>query len=147
MVGGQARAVLISVVFEKAMRISGRAKAGGKAIEDEKDKEESDAKKKIEKNDAQQSTADQAKGVSGDGMGWGNGRIVNLMSTDTYRIDQASGMFHLIWTSPFAICLTLVLLLVNLTYSALAGFGLLVVGMPLLTKAVQESFRSTKSNQ
>ena len=34
MVGGQARGVLISVIFEKAMNISGRAKAGGKEVTD-----------------------------------------------------------------------------------------------------------------
>ncbi len=30
MVGGQARGMLISVIFEKSMKISGRAKAGGR---------------------------------------------------------------------------------------------------------------------
>ena len=146
MVGGEARAVLISVIFEKAMRISGRAKAGGKAIESPvKSKEDSDEKMKSGQHKNQQSTADRGKGISGDGMGWGNGRIVNLMSTDTYRIDQASGMFHLIWTGPVAICLTLVLLLINLTYSALAGFGLLIFGFPLLTKAVKSLFARRKA--
>lgn len=33
-VGGQARAVLINMIFTKAMKLSGRAKAGGKAIEE-----------------------------------------------------------------------------------------------------------------
>lgn len=32
MIGGQSRAVLISVIFEKSMSISGRAKAGGGAV-------------------------------------------------------------------------------------------------------------------
>ena len=30
-VGGEARAALIAVIFEKAMKLSGRAKAGGKS--------------------------------------------------------------------------------------------------------------------
>jgi len=34
LVGGQSRAVLISIIFEKSMVISSRAKAGGKAIKD-----------------------------------------------------------------------------------------------------------------
>lgn len=155
MVGAQSRGVLIAVIFEKAMKISGRAKAGGKAIEDgikqqENDLEETDSRregflarmvnKKLKPKRGPQGTPDKAQGISGDGVGWGNGRMVNLMSTDTYRIDQASGMFHMIWTSPVAILLTLVLLLINLTYSALAGFGLLVIGIPVLTKAVKLLF-------
>ncbi|KAL9061737.1 MAG: hypothetical protein Q9206_000360 [Seirophora lacunosa] len=149
MVGAQARGVLITLIFEKAMRLSGRAKAGGKAIKyEEKDSEAEELKKAkdnllkrlVTKKFSPHVTPDKAQGVSGDGEGWPNGRIINLMSVDTYRIDQASGMFHMIWTSPIAILITLVVLLVNLTYSALAGFGLLVIGIPVLTKAIKTLF-------
>lgn len=153
MVGAQSRGVLITVIFEKAMKISGRAKAGGKALEDQ-NKEEVDLKteeqkqsfikrmidRKMNPGGGPQATADKAAGISGDGAGWGNGRIVNLMSTDTYRVDQASGMFHMVWTSPVAILITLVVLLINLSYSALAGFALLVIGIPVLTKAIKTLF-------
>jgi ABC-type multidrug transport system fused ATPase/permease subunit len=155
MVGGQSRAVLISVIFEKAMSISGRAKAGGKSIEDGEEKKVEDdvaeekkkAKKWYEfsKSGAKVTTADAGKGVAGDGTGWANGRVVNLMSVDTYRVDQASGLFHLIWTAPIACVITLVLLVVNLTYSALAGFALLVIGLPLLTQAVKGLFKRRKA--
>lgn len=153
MVGAQSRGVLITVIFEKAMKISGRAKAGGKAIVDAENekidiRDEAQKKgffqrmvnKKLNPKGGAQVTADKARGISGDGAGWGNGRVVNLMSTDTYRIDQASGMFHMVWTSPVAIVITLVVLLINLSYSALAGFGLLVIGIPLLTKAIKSLF-------
>jgi ATP-binding cassette subfamily C (CFTR/MRP) protein 1 len=146
MVGGQTRAVLISLIFEKSMKISGRAKAGGRAItegaETEKPEDEvTEAKKgKKQSKKGAKATPDAGKGISGDGTGWANGRVVNLMSVDTYRIDQASGMFHLIWTSPIACLITLALLIVNLTYSGIAGFALLVVGLPLLTKAVKVLF-------
>lgn len=152
MVGAQTRGVLITVIFQKAMRLSGRAKAGGKAIEGDT-KQETPATieekqnfvkrliwKKVHPQGGPKTPVDQARGVSGDGAGWANGRVVNLMSTDTYRIDQASGMFHMIWTSPIAILVTLVVLLINLTYSALAGFGLLVIGIPVLTKAIKILF-------
>jgi len=156
MVGGQTRGVLIALIFEKAMRLSGRAKAGGRAIEDpDKAEEVANLKtpeqkqnfltrminKKLQPKGGPQVTPDKAKGISGDGAGWGNGRIVNLMATDTYRVDQASGMFHMVWTSPVAILITLVVLLINLTYSALAGFGLLVIGIPVLTRAIKTLFR------
>ncbi len=156
MVGGQARGVLITIIFEKAMKISGRAKAGGKPIVNGADSTKGDEKKpgsadekglcqrisrKILLREPKPSPgASGPAGVAGDGQGWGNGRVVNLMSTDTYRIDQASGMFHMIWTSPVIILLTLVLLLVNLSYSALAGFAILVIGTPLLYNIIKKLF-------
>ena len=154
-VGAQSRGTLITTIFEKAMKVSGRAKAGGKAIEAQDTPEEKatttteEEKKglfkrminnKLHPKGGPQVTADKAQGISGDGAGWGNGRVVNLMSTDTYRIDVASGMFHIVWTSPVAILITLVVLLVNLSYSALAGFALLVIGIPVLTRAIQSLF-------
>lgn len=157
MVGAQARGVLITLIFEKAMKLSGRAKAGGKALEDQENDKEAQELNKVKKTLLRrildkkfnqpnpQTTPDKAQGVSGDGTGWANGRIVNLMSVDTYRIDQASGMFHMIWTSPIAILITLVVLLINLTYSALAGFGLLVIGIPVLTEAIKRLFRRRRS--
>jgi len=144
-IGGQARAVLIAVIFDKAMRLSGRAKAGGKAIADVKPppsiKPGSEAEKKwykkmLKKKKKEAKVPEGKEGVSGDGQGWGNGRIINLMSVDTYRIDQASGFFHMIWTAPIAILITIALLIVNLTYSALSGLGLLIIVMPLLGRTV-----------
>ncbi|OJD31060.1 abc transporter [Diplodia corticola] len=150
MVGGEARAALISVIFDKALRISGRAKAGGKPldatppphIKPGSEEERKWYRKMLGRKDhgAKPSPAS-IKGVAGDGMGWGNGRIINLMSVDTYRVDQASAFFHMIWTSPVSILITLALLLYNLTYSALAGFGLLVVAFPLLGKSIKSLFK------
>jgi ATP-binding cassette subfamily C (CFTR/MRP) protein 1 len=148
MIGGEARGVLIALIFNKAMKLSGRAKAGGQAVmeappPDLKPGSEEQLKwykrilKKKEKKQASKVTA----GVAGDGEGWGNGRIVNLMSTDTYRVDQASGFFHMIWTAPIGILITTALLLVNLTYSALPGLGLILIAMPLLGRAVKTLFR------
>ena len=152
-VGGQARGVLVTAIFEKSMKISGQARAGGKSTakggfsEDEIDKEVSLREKKDFAKRFFKAKTDPGKGVklpedatrmaSGDGLGWPNGRVVNMMSTDTYRIDQACGMFHLIWASPMTILITLVILLVNLTSSALAGFSLLFLGIPALTIAVK----------
>jgi ATP-binding cassette, subfamily C (CFTR/MRP), member 1 len=153
MVGGESRAVLISMIFEKAMKISGRAKAGGRALEEgpksgpvlaQEGKNEKQAEKN-QKKGGPRGPPDNRPGVAGDGSGWGNGRVVNLMSVDTYRVDQASGMFHIIWTAPIGCIITLVVLLINLTYSALAGFGLLVIGLPALTKAVKILFRKRRA--
>ncbi|KAL2007722.1 hypothetical protein VTN00DRAFT_7704 [Thermoascus crustaceus] len=72
--------------------------------------------------------------------GWSNGRIVNLMSTDTYRIDQASGW--LAWSYPVAIIVTMVLLIINLTYSALPGIGLFLLSVPIMGIVVRLLFES-----
>ncbi|RYN40607.1 Oligomycin resistance ATP-dependent permease [Alternaria arborescens] len=149
MIGGEARGVLIALIFNKAMKLSGRAKAGGEAVleappPDIKPGSEAEVKwykKILKKKEKKQQSPKTAAGVAGDGEGWGNGRIVNLMSTDTYRIDQASGFFHMIWTAPIGILITTALLLVNLTYSALPGLGLILIAMPLLGRAVKTLFR------
>lgn len=144
--GGQARAALMAVIFDKAMRLSGRAKAGGAALDTPPagikpgSKEERKWYQKMLRRKTKSKKGLQ-QGLDGDGRGWSNGRIINLMSTDTYRVDQAFGFFHMIWTAPVAIVITLILLLVNLTYAALAGFGLLVIAMPILTHAVKSLFR------
>lgn len=153
MVGGECRAVLINAIFEKSLVISGRAKAGGKALKgvdvlDEEmtaSAEKPDTRpalarvlsKRLHPKGGVKTTPDTKAGVAGDGTGWSNGRIVNLMSVDTYRVDQASGMFHIMWTSPIQLVVVLVVLCINIGYSALAGFALLIVTLPLLTKTIK----------
>ncbi|KAI0012833.1 ATP-binding cassette transporter protein YOR1-like protein [Xylariaceae sp. FL0662B] len=147
MIGGQTRAVLISLLFEKSMVLSNRARAGGKDATDvsgegSRKKGKGNESKKMEKQgEPEGPTKAGVSGVSGDGTGWSNGKIMNLMSVDTYRVDQASALFHLIWTAPITCLITLVVLLINLTYSALAGFALLVIGIPALTRAIRSLFR------
>lgn len=143
------------LIWIPGMVISGRAKAGGRDIknsgEEQRSGEEVHNENKSKKKSKKAApgvkviNADAGKGVAGDGTGWANGRVVNLMSVDTYRVDQASGMFHMIWTAPIACIITLILLLINLTYSALAGFGLLIIGLPALTEAVKMLFRRRKA--
>lgn len=155
LVGGMSRAALISIIYEKSMVVSGRAKAGGEAIKDTPEGQpqgagEADdkANKKKQKKEKEKKKGKKGKGgppgmagVTGNGVGWGNGRVVSLMSVDTYRVDQACGLFHMIWTAPIACIITLVLLIINLSYSALSGFALLVIGLPALTRAIRSLFR------
>ncbi|EQB51307.1 ABC transporter [Colletotrichum gloeosporioides Cg-14] len=147
-VGGEARAVLMSVIFDKAMKISGRAKAGGSSdvalppsdIAPGSD-EEKKWYKKLLRTKKNQDKSKKPETKSEGESGWSNGRIVNLMSTDTYRIDTASGFFHLLWGSPLNIVITMVLLLINLTYSALPGLGLLFICSPALGLAFKALFK------
>lgn len=140
MVGGQIRAVLISQIFNKAMMLSGRAKAGGKANSSEEIKALEASKEELIKSDGKgkgKKEPPSPAGVAGDGRGWHNGRIVALMSIDVDRINLACGMFHMVWTAPITIIVTLILLLVNIGYSCLSGYALLVIGVPFLTFAVR----------
>ncbi|KAF9914155.1 hypothetical protein BX616_008850 [Lobosporangium transversale] len=65
------------------------------------------------------------------------GKITNLMSTDTTRLDLLTGFFHILWTAPLMITLILILLLVNLGPTALVGFVFLVMFGPIQAKIVQ----------
>ena len=153
MVGAQVRAVLIVAIFEKAMRVSARAKAGGtspeaKAAKAEREKLAATKRNLLEKmlhRKASKKPSPPGAAGGADAAGWSNGRIINLMSTDTYRIYEASGMFHMIWTAPISALVTLVLLLINLTYSALSGYALIVLGMPLLTRAIKALLRRRRA--
>lgn len=161
-VGGEARAVLMSQIFAKAMRISGRAKAGtavNSARPPDHIKPDSEDEKKWYRKVLPNKKTKPAKGPSpppgmplpptpgaapsdeDESDGWSNGRIVNLMSTDTHRIDQASGFFHMAWGSPLSVLVTMALLLINLSYSALPGLGLLFLATPLLGKAIRSLFK------
>ncbi|KAF9973525.1 hypothetical protein BGZ73_003215 [Actinomortierella ambigua] len=64
------------------------------------------------------------------------GKITNIMSTDTTRLDLIAGYFHILWTAPLMVVTTMILLLVNLGPSALAGVGLLLVFGPLQARVV-----------
>lgn len=148
LVGGQVRSALISIIFDKAMTISGRAKAGGRIEAPPPDAEAgSEAEKKMfeeqlhgkdgqpKKNSVPEKDGKAAKDASPEV--WGNGRIVNLMSVDTSRIDQACGWLHMAWTTPLGLIVSIILLLVNLSYSALVGIALFFTAAPALVLLVR----------
>lgn len=60
------------------------------------------------------------------------------MSTDASRVDYGAEYFHQSWTSVIQMCVILVILLINIGYSALAGFALLVVCGPVLGKVIRK---------
>ncbi|KAH0363074.1 P-loop containing nucleoside triphosphate hydrolase protein, partial [Aureobasidium melanogenum] len=133
MVGGQSRAVLIALIFDKATKLSGRAKVAGVTME-----RPAPGTKPNSKQEKRWMKRNLDKAATSTGrLGWSDGKIINLMSMDTSRVNSGSIMLHFLWTSPVAICLALALLLVNITYSALPGFALLILVMPLLARAVK----------
>jgi ABC-type bacteriocin/lantibiotic exporter with double-glycine peptidase domain len=69
-----------------------------------------------------------------------NGKLVNHISTDVSRIDFCAGFFHMSWTSPIQLAICLVLLILNLGPSALAGFAVFVLATPLQTLVMKRLF-------
>ncbi|KAF8557120.1 P-loop containing nucleoside triphosphate hydrolase protein [Imleria badia] len=69
-----------------------------------------------------------------------NGRLVNHISTDVSRIDFCSGYFHMSWTALIQVIICLILLLINLGPSALAGFALLIIATPINTMVMKRLF-------
>ena len=71
-----------------------------------------------------------------------NGKLVNHISTDVSRVDFACQFFHMGWTAPVQLIICLIILLVNLGPSTLAGFAIFVVMMPIQTVIMSLMFRS-----
>lgn len=116
-VGGQVKGVLVSNIFSKAMKLSARAKTGTITPVDERDpKTQAEAEKK----------------------GWDNGRIIALMGVNASQVDQGFAFLHLFVAVFPCMIIGLVILLVNIGYSALTGYALLVVGVGALLMAVRQ---------
>ncbi|EIW84207.1 ABC transporter [Coniophora puteana RWD-64-598 SS2] len=69
-----------------------------------------------------------------------NGRLVNHISTDVSRIDFCMGWFHMVWAAPIQLIVCLILLLVNLGPSALAGYALFIICSPGQTVLLKQFF-------
>ena len=54
-----------------------------------------------------------------------------MISADVSRIDFCMGYFHISWTAPIQMLICLVLLVYNLGYSAVPGFGFCILMMPV----------------
>ena len=75
-----------------------------------------------------------------------NGKLVNHISTDTSRIDFASGLFIMTWTAIVQFAVVMIILLVQIGYSALPGIGFLMVATPLQTLAMKSLFKVRKKS-
>ncbi|KAL3460144.1 P-loop containing nucleoside triphosphate hydrolase protein [Aspergillus heterothallicus] len=148
MTGAQTRSALISIIFDKAMTISGRAKAGNTAplepppanVTPKSNEEKAHFARQMEKAHPLGNGRDDRPRSSG----WPSGRIINIMSVDTYRIDQACGWFHVTWSNMLSIIVTVALLIVNLSYSALPGIGIFLLSLPISIVGMLAMFRHRK---
>ena len=58
------------------------------------------------------------------------GEIVNLMSVDAQRFMDLMTYFHMIWSAPLQIVLSLVFLYFTMGYAIFAGFALMILMIP-----------------
>ncbi|KAF9074671.1 ABC protein [Rhodocollybia butyracea] len=73
-----------------------------------------------------------------------NADIVNHISTDVSRIDAAAQWFHCGWTAPIQVVVCLIILLVELGPSALAGFALFPLAAPLQERIMAHRLNTRK---
>ena len=66
-----------------------------------------------------------------------NGKLVNHISTDVSRVDFACQFFHMGWTAPIQLVICLAILIVNLGPSALAGFAVFFVMVPIQVRLMR----------
>ncbi|KAK6354470.1 hypothetical protein TWF730_008870 [Orbilia blumenaviensis] len=146
MTGGMVRASLISMIYEKSTTISSRARAVGRLAGSDDSRELNDEeKKRLEKKEKRQLKKAKGGAALDSVPGYPNGKVVNLMGTDTWRVDQASSWSHMMWTAPIQICVCVALLVVNLGVAALAGLALLVVLVPFIMWAISTLAKKRKA--
>ncbi|CED82131.1 multidrug resistance-associated abc transporter [Phaffia rhodozyma] len=75
-----------------------------------------------------------------------NGHLITLVASDTSFMEWASFLVHALWVFPIQIVIGVILLIVNLGYSALVGVAILVLNTPIQTFFVKTMF-STRQGQ
>ncbi|EPQ52646.1 ABC protein [Gloeophyllum trabeum ATCC 11539] len=73
-----------------------------------------------------------------------NAALVNHISTDVSRIDAAAQWFHAAGTAPIQVTICLIILLVQLGPSALAGFSLFLIVAPVQERVMNYQFNVRK---
>ncbi|KAI4517938.1 P-loop containing nucleoside triphosphate hydrolase protein [Schizophyllum commune Loenen D] len=75
-----------------------------------------------------------------------NSNLVNHISTDVSRVDQAAQWFHAAWTAPIQVIVCLIILLVQLGPSALVGFVLFFFMMPIQERTMHFQIKMRKAS-
>ncbi|KAH9856552.1 ABC protein [Lenzites betulinus] len=75
-----------------------------------------------------------------------NSALVTHISTDVSRVDACAQWFHAVWTAPIQVTICLIILLVQLGPSALAGFSLFLLIIPIQERVMSFQFRVGKKS-
>ncbi|OBZ72274.1 Oligomycin resistance ATP-dependent permease YOR1 [Grifola frondosa] len=73
-----------------------------------------------------------------------NAALVTHISTDVSRVDACAQWFHATWTAPIQVTVCLIILLVQLGPSALAGFSLFLLIIPIQERVMSYQFNVGK---
>ncbi|KAJ7204160.1 ABC protein [Mycena pura] len=69
-----------------------------------------------------------------------NAQVLNHVSADISRVDNCAQWFHAAWTAPIQTTVCLIILLVELGPSALAGFALFLIIVPIQERLMASQF-------
>lgn len=75
---------------------------------------------------------------------YSSGQIVNMMSTDTSKIESSITYLHYLWSGVFQALIILCLLFKNLSWCSLIGFSFLVIIIPIQSKLSQRLSKCRK---
>ncbi|KZP03122.1 hypothetical protein FIBSPDRAFT_1055460 [Athelia psychrophila] len=75
-----------------------------------------------------------------------NATLMNHISTDVSRVDACAQWFHAAWTAPIQVTVCLIILLIQLGPSALAGFSLFLLIIPLQRQIMAVQLRVRKAS-
>lgn len=125
------RGALSIMIFEKAMVISSRARAGNSFVDNEVKLPQKDVTKMQEWMEKLKQNKEKSAKTDKDG-GWTDGQIFNLLVVHTGRFDIKLKNGHNIWGTPVNVLLTLILVLTNLGWPALPGIAPLIMLVPVL---------------
>ncbi|KAF9002584.1 multidrug resistance-associated ABC transporter [Cyathus striatus] len=60
------------------------------------------------------------------------GKITTHISTDASKLEESCATVHLLWVSPIQLIIGIGLVIGTLGYSALVGFGVIIIGIPVM---------------
>jgi ATP-binding cassette, subfamily C (CFTR/MRP), member 1 len=89
-IGGQARSVLTSAIFDKSMKVMGK----GKPVDHDESNDEEPNEKEDSKHPLKQKKQEE----------WTTSQLTSLLSVDCSRIAQVAAALHILWTAPLALC-------------------------------------------
>ncbi|ORY40399.1 P-loop containing nucleoside triphosphate hydrolase protein [Rhizoclosmatium globosum] len=61
------------------------------------------------------------------------GTVINMVSTDSARVEQFFNVINFIWTIPIMVAINMIFLIHSLGWAALVGMGMLVIALPIQT--------------
>ncbi|KAJ7057792.1 ABC protein [Mycena amicta] len=75
-----------------------------------------------------------------------NAQVLNHISADISRVDTCAQWFHAAWTAPIQTLVCLIILLVELGPSALAGFALFIIVVPIQERLMASQYKMRRKS-